>query len=123
TVSWSLYDLSRRVSRAEETYWWLSLDEITHFLSVETTSGDGSARATRRCLLKVRLVGDVIGREQRALAAMLNSRDRVLRYLALLLGLDEPATAHAQEPELDTLASAIDGITATNHRRDRKSVV
>ena len=54
---------------------------------------------------------------------MLNSRDRVLRYLALLLGLDEPPTAHAQEPELDTLTSAIDGITATDHRRPPPPIV
>ena len=123
TVIWPLTAPRLRRSLAEETSWGLSLDEITPFLAVETTSGDGSARATRRCLLKVRLVGDVIDREQRALAAMLNSRDRVLRYLALLLGLDEPATAHAQEPELDTLASAIDGITATNHRRPPPPIV
>ena len=123
TVIWPLTTPRLRRTLAEQTSWELSLDEITPFLAVETTHGDGPARATRRCLLKVRLVGDVIDREQRALAAMLNSRDRVLRYLALLLGLDEPPTAHAQEPELDTLTSAIDGITATDHRRPPPPIV
>ena len=123
TVIWPLTTPRLRRTLAEQTSWELSLDEITPFLAVETTHGDGPARATRRCLLKVRLVGDVIDREQRALAAMLNSRDRVLRYLALLLGLDEPATAHAHEPELDTLTSAIDGITATDHRRPPPPIV
>lgn len=123
TVIWPLTTPRLRRSLAEQTAWELSLDEITPFLAVETTHGDGPARATRRCLLKVRLVGDVIDREQRALAAMLNSRDRVLRYLALLLGLDEPTTAHAQEPELDILTSAIDSITATDHRRPPPPIV
>lgn len=123
TVIWPLTTPRLRRTLAEQTSWELSLDEVTPFLAVETTHGDGPARATRRCLLKVRLVGDVIDREQRALAAMLNSRDRVLRYLALLLGLDDPATAHAQEPELDMLTSAIDGITATDHRRPPPPIV
>jgi hypothetical protein len=123
TVIWPLTAPRLRRSLAEETSWELSLDEITPFLAVETTHGDGPARATRRCLLKVQLVGDVIDREQRALAAMLNSRDRVLRYLALLLGLDEPATAHAQELTLDTLTSEIDGIAVPDQRRPSPPVV
>src|SRR5699024_5713403 len=112
-----------RRSLAEETSWGLSLDEITPFLAVETTSGDGSARATRRCLLKVRLVGDVIDREQRGLSAMPIGRGRVRRCLAAPLGLDEPAPDHARKPELYTLASAIDGITATIHRRPPPPIV
>lgn len=123
TVIWPLTAPRLRRSLAEETSWELSLDEITPFLAVETTHGDGPARATRRCLLKVQLVGDVIDREQRALAAMLTSRDRVLRYLALLLGLDESAAVHAQEPELDMLTSTIDGIAATDHRRPSPPIV
>lgn len=123
TVIWPLTAPRLRRSLAEETSWELSLDEITPFLAVETTHGDGPARATRRCLLKVQLVGDVIDREQRALAAMLTSRDRVLRYLALLLGLDESAAVHAQEPELDMLTSTIDGIAATDHRRPPPPIV
>lgn len=123
TSIWPLTAPRLRRSLAEETSWELSLDEITPFLAVETTSGDGPARATRRCLLKVPLIGDVIDREQRALAAMLNSRDRVLRYLALLLGLDEPSVIHAQESPAESLTSAIDGISAADHRRPAHPIV
>src|SRR5699024_10029864 len=123
TTLWPLTAPNLRKSLAADTSWELSLDEITPFLAVETTSGDGSARATRRCLLKVPLIGDVIDREQRALATMLNSRDRVLRYLALLLGLDEPTATHAQDAEHEGITSAIDGITATNHRRPPPPIV
>lgn len=62
TVIWPLTTPRLRRTLAEQTSWELSLDEITPFLAVETTHGDGPARATRRCLLKVRLVGDVIDR-------------------------------------------------------------
>lgn len=123
TSIWPLTAPRLRRSLAEETSWELSLDEITPFLAVETTSGDGPARATRRCLLKVPLIGDVIDREQRALAAMLNSRDRVLRYLALLLGFDEPSVIHAQESPAESLTSAIDGISAADHRRPAHPIV
>ena len=114
TTLWPLTASRLRRPLAEVTAWELSFDEITPFLAVETTSGEGSARATRRCLLKVPLIGDVIDREQRALATMLNSRDRVLRYLALLLGLDESAGAYAQESELDVTTSVIDGAPAVD---------
>lgn len=123
TVIWPLPAPRLRRTLASETSWELSLDEITPFLAVETTHGDGPARATRRCLLKVRLVGDVIDREQRALATMLNSRDRVLRYLALLLGLDEPAVVHALEPETDAITSAVDAATADGPRRSSPPIV
>lgn len=123
TTLWPLTAPNLRRSLAEETSWELSLDEITPFIAVETTSGDGPARATRRCLLKVPLIGDVIDREQRALATMLNSRDRVLRYLALLLGLDEPAAAHAQEAEPVGITSAIDSLAGDGPRRALPPIV
>src|SRR5699024_4794966 len=102
TTIWPLTAPRLRRPLAQSTTWELSLDEITPFLAVESVDGDGPARATRRCLLKVPLIGDVIDREQRALATMLNSRDRVLRYLALLLGLVDPAGAPAQEAQLES---------------------
>lgn len=123
TTVWPLTAPGLRRSLADVTAWTLALDEITPFLAVETTSGDGPARATRRCLLKVPLIGDVIDREQRALATMLNSRDRVLRYLALLLGLDEPSVAHAQDEPAESLTSAIDGLSAADHRRPAPPIV
>ena len=123
TTLWPLTAPNLRKSLAAETSWELSLDEITPFLAVETTSGDGSARATRRCLLKVPLIGDVIDREQRALATMLNSRDRVLRYLALLLGLDEPTATHAQDAEHEGITSAINAVAGDGPRRPSPPIV
>ena len=123
TTLWPLTAPNLRKSLAADTSWELSLDEITPFLAVETTSGDGSARATRRCLLKVPLIGDVIDREQRALATMLNSRDRVLRYLALLLGLDEPTATHAQDAEHEGITSAIDAVAGDGPRRPSPPIV
>ncbi|WP_087484845.1 phospholipase D family protein [Brachybacterium massiliense] len=123
TTLWPLTAPNLRKSLAAETSWELSLDEITPFIAVETTSGDGPARATRRCLLKVPLIGDVIDREQRALATMLNSRDRVLRYLALLLGLDEPTATHAQDAEHEGITSAIGAVAGDGPRRPSPPIV
>lgn len=123
TTLWPLTAPNLRRSLAEETSWELSLDEITPFLAVETTGGDGPTRATRRCLLKVPLIGDVIDREQRALATMLNSRDRVLRYLALLLGLDEPTATHAQDAEHEGITSTIGAVAANGPRRPSPPIV
>ena len=114
TTIWPLTAPRLRRPLAQSTTWELSLYEITPFLAVESVDGDGPARATRRCLLKVPLIGDVIDREQRALATMLNSRDRVLRYLALLLGLVDPAGAPAQEAQLESLTTVIDGASAAD---------
>lgn len=123
TTIWPLTAPALRRPLADRSEWTLSLDEITPFIAVETTAGKGAARVTRRCLLKVLLVGDVVDREQRALATMLNSRDRVLRYLALLLGLDEPATTHAQETDAETLETTIDGIAGTATPRQLPPIV
>lgn len=123
TTIWPLTAPTLRRPLADRSEWKLSLDEITPFIAVETTAGKGAARVTRRCLLKVLLVGDVVDREQRALATMLNSRDRVLRYLALLLGLDEPATTHAQETDVETLETTIDGAAGAEAPRQLPPIV
>src|SRR5699024_12828523 len=78
TTLWPLTAPNLRKSLAADTSWELSMDEITPFLAVETTRGDGSARATRRSLLQVPLNGDVINHEQRSRTPQLTSRDRVL---------------------------------------------
>lgn len=123
TAIWPLTAPRLRRPLAQSTTWELSLDEITPFLAVESVDGDGPARATRRCLLKVPLIGDVIDREQRALATMLNSRDRVLRYLALLLGLDDPAGAPAQEAQFESLTTVIDGASAADRSHAAPPIV
>lgn len=73
---------------AEEHTWQIAPVNITPYLAVETTAGEGAARVTRRCVLMMRLVGDPSDRKGAALAAILSSRQSVLRYLALLLGMD-----------------------------------
>lgn len=71
------------------TTWDIAIENITPFIAIETTAGSGVGRLTRRCLIMVPIIGDPLDRRQRALADMLNSSERVLRYLAFLLGIDE----------------------------------
>jgi hypothetical protein len=59
---------------------------VTPFIAVETTAGDGEARVTRRCVIEATLVGDVDHRRRDAVAEVLRTRDDVLRYLVFLLG-------------------------------------
>lgn len=59
---------------------------ITPFIAIETTAGEGAARTTRRCVVEASLHGDVDGRRRDAVADVLRSRDDVLRYLVFLLG-------------------------------------
>lgn len=73
---------------AEEQTWEIAPVNVTPFLAVETTAGEGAARVSRRCVLMMRLVGDPLDRRRAALAEILNSSRSVLRYLALLLGMD-----------------------------------
>ncbi|PWH07912.1 hypothetical protein DEO23_01920 [Brachybacterium endophyticum] len=110
---------------AATTTWDLAAENITPFLAVETTAGSGEARATRRCLIKVPIIGDVIDRRQRALASLLNNSDRVLRYLALLLGFDDPSQAvPAQDVDDDTLTVGIDlSVEADNEAAQPPQIV
>lgn len=117
TKVWPLTAPALRRQLASEICWELSVDEVTPFLAVETTSGDGATCSTRRSLLKVKLVGHAIDREQRALASMLGSRERVLRYLALLLGLDDPVAVRSHGEQVDSLSSLIDGAPAVERLR------
>jgi hypothetical protein len=73
----------------ETTIWEIAIENITPFIAIETTAGSGAARLTRRCLIIVPIIGDPLERRQRALAGILNSSERVLRYLAFLLGIDD----------------------------------
>ena len=67
---------------------WHAISEknVTPYLVVETTAGSGAARATRRCIVKTELAGDVGDRSRNALAQLLSSPEDVLRYLIFLLG-------------------------------------
>lgn len=73
----------------ETTTWDIAIANITPFIAIETTAGSGAAKITRRCLMMVPIIGDPLERRQRALAGILNSSQRVLRYLAFLLGIND----------------------------------
>lgn len=113
TTIWLPTVPAQRRPLTETTTWDLAIENITPFVAVETTAGTGNARVTRRCLLKVPIIGDVLERRQRALATMLNSREKVLRYLALLLGLDESTSARAHEATVESLEMFVGGAGAS----------
>ncbi|MPY12097.1 phospholipase D family protein [Arthrobacter bussei] len=79
----------------ETTTWDIAIENITPFIAIETTAGSGHTRLSRRCLIMVPIIGDPLERRQRALAGILNSSERVLRYLAFLLGIDDGRRAVA----------------------------
>lgn len=66
--------------------WTMSAKNLTPFIAVETTAGEGDARVTRQCVLKAALMGAVDSRRADAVFDILKSRDDVLRYLMFLLG-------------------------------------
>lgn len=89
---------------ADTITWDIATENITPFIAIETTTGSGQARVTRRCMIMVPIIGDPIERRQRALADILNSSQRVLRYLAFLLGIDQvhhPLGFNHTEPSSD----------------------
>lgn len=75
---------------ADTRPWEVAPVNMTSFLAVETTVGS----VVRSCILTCRLTGEAVDRRRAALAAMLSSPDRVLRYIALLLGIDHAAGIH-----------------------------
>lgn len=75
--------------------WTLAAVNVTPFIAVDTTAGEGPARTTRQCALMARLTGAVDNRRHDAVFSVLTSKAAVLRYLVLLLG----------DPAYDTLAA------------------
>ena len=82
--------------------WTIAPVNVTPFIAVETTSGEGAARVTRRCVLKATLSGAVDGRRQDAVFSILRSKEDVLRYLVFLLG----------DPSYDALFAQLAGVDA-----------
>ena len=66
--------------------WEISAANVTPFVALESTAGEGDARVTRRCVIKASLMGAVDGRRSDAVFDILKSKDDVLRYLVFLLG-------------------------------------
>lgn len=63
----------------------VTLEGITAFLAVSASARHGTARQSTTFLINVELIGAPADRHSRLLAAMLRDRDRLLRYLLLLL--------------------------------------
>jgi hypothetical protein len=80
--------------------WTIAPINVTPFIAIETTSGEGTARVTRRCVLKATLSGAVDGRRQDAVFSVLRSKEDVLRYLVFLLG----------DPSYDALFAQLAGV-------------
>ncbi|WP_415297347.1 phospholipase D family protein [Cellulosimicrobium sp. SJTW-1] len=111
TVAWPVTvpsDLHARGLHEGSDVAWdsLSLRAVTPFLAVETTAGTGDARATRRCVLVLRLDGDVAERRHAAVRDALRSRDDVARYLALLLADPAAASVFAASPAGDSTGAS-----------------
>lgn len=91
---------TRRVG--DDRPWEIAPVNVTSFLALETTV----QAVTRRCILTCRLTGEAVDRRKAALAAMLSSPDRVLQYIALLMGIDAPGQVQ-EVLETDAHASGI----------------
>lgn len=87
---------------AAQLVWTVSPINVTPFVVVETTDGSGTAKATRRCVLKAELTGAVDNRRQDAVFSILRSKEDVLRYLVFLLG----------DPSYDALFAEVAGMGA-----------
>lgn len=93
--------------------WTIAPINVTPFMAVETTLGEGAARATRSCVIKSSLVGATEGRRQDAVFSILRSKDDVLRYLAFLLG----------DPSYDALFAQLAGVDQQGfHGTDRPAL-
>lgn len=80
--------------------WTIAPINVTPFIALETTLGEGSARVSRSCVIKASLTGAVSGRRQDAVFSILRSKEDVLRYLVFLLG----------DPSYDALFAQLAGV-------------
>lgn len=98
---------------AQTLSWTIAPINVTPFIAVETTLGEGPARVTRSCVIKASLVGAVDGRRQDAVFSILKSKEDVLRYLVFLLG----------DPSYDALFAQLAGVDGERfHGSDRPAL-
>ncbi|OFR88752.1 hypothetical protein HMPREF2863_10595 [Micrococcus sp. HMSC067E09] len=102
------------VPLADGTAWTVAPKNVTPFLVLENRLGSGEAKVTRRCLVTLRLEGDLTDRRQAYLEELLDSESAVLRYLALLLGIDEHAPGEDLAAEAEALEQ-LDGLGEGGH--------
>lgn len=101
--------------------WTLAPRNVTPFLVLESTVGAGDARVTRRCMVMMHLTGDLLDRRQAYLEEVLDSENAVLRYLALLLGLDETHAAGLDHQ--DDVVERLEGLGEDGSGRSWEDVV
>ena len=95
---------------AQTLTWTIAPINVTPFIAVETTLGEGAARVTRSCVIKASLIGAIDGRRQDAVFSILRSKEDVLRYLVFLLG----------DPSYDALFAQLAGVDGDSfHGSDR----
>ena len=112
TTIWlaSLPKIAHAQELRESLTWRMAPSNVTPFIGVETTAGEGSSEATRRCVIKTALTGAVDGRRQDAVFSVLRSKLDVLRYLVFLLG----------DPSYDALFAQLTGVDRERSGDDTK---
>lgn len=85
---------------ADELRWRIAIANVTPFIGLETTAGEGAAKMTRRCMIKATLVGDLESRRQQVVRQILLKKQDAIRYLVFLLG----------DPEYDLLLAELAGL-------------
>lgn len=88
TTIWLVTVPHRPTDLLGDRIWRLAPENVTPFIAVRTTAGRGDARVTRSCCVMASIAGDVSDRRRAAIAEILDSPERMVRYLALLLGID-----------------------------------
>ena len=89
-----------RLLGGDPVFWeTLSIRNVTPFLGVETSLSRDGLTETRRCVIAVKLTGDIAGRDEAALRDVLTSADDLVRYLVFLLG----------DPAYDAMLGALGG--------------
>jgi hypothetical protein len=73
------------VSRQIASFKSLAFESLTAFFAVNVTATEGSRKLTQEFVLKLPLIGAPEDRDERLLLAMLSNRERLLRYLFMLL--------------------------------------
>lgn len=66
----------------------IAFESLTSFFAIEATAIDQDRRLTQEFVLKLPLIGAPEDREARLVLAMLSNRERLMRYLAMLLARD-----------------------------------
>ena len=108
TTVWLATLAGQKASLTPPLSWTIHPVNVTPFVAVQTTAGEGEARISRSCVLKATLAGDLDSRRQDAVFSILKSKDDVLRYLIFLLG----------DPGYETLFAALTGQDAERTWRD-----